>query len=475
VYKNKKTVLCFFNSVVSNSYDINDNIFYINDNVFTYSIGGFREKISINNFKIEYFTEDYNNIINELKFYSPIILRWNSFGDDFELNLRKSANKIISIANLLKKFQINRCLISTGVYHHLDTLVIDLACRLCKIPRIYFYSNNISGRLIPMFQNGNITSRRPLNLKISDYDSTNDIINFQNRALKNASPLIGGQFLKTDIISFKKAVFKATYYSLRSFYLNVKNIFKNNQDDSYYFSNYPFQFFKQIINQKKALNFLNKNLYKEDLSKICKPKLLILAHYQPEATSFPEGHTLWNHIDIVYKIRSLGYNDNLFYKEHFGSIIYSTEFGPSQIGSYRDLDYYKSLLSLNCLFIQDTENKKYGGPNCELFIPITITGTVAVERSLNGLQTIVTGSPWYKGMPGVIHINDLSNLKSINSLQIEKSDEISKATFIFLKNLLSNKTLTNAFGIGTDAKIDENKLNLFLKELNMLINDNDSE
>jgi hypothetical protein len=323
-----------------------------------------------------------------------------------------------------------------------------------------------------MLQHGDINTRVMLDLEISNYDSTSDIINFRNRSLKNASPLIGGEFLKTDIINFKKAFIKASYYSIRSLFFNLKNIFRYNQNIDHSFSNYPFQFIKQIIHQNKALNFLNKNISTEDLSKINVPKLLILAHYQPEATSFPEGHDLWNHIDIVYKIRSLGYNQNLYYKEHFANKIYSTKFGPSQIGSYRDINYYKSLLKLNCSFIKDSDKNKYGGPNCELFLPITITGTVAVERSLNGLQTIVTGSPWYKGMPGVIHIKEITDLKNLANLKIKKSDEIAEATNIFLKNILSNKTLTNAFGIGIDAKFYQDKLSKFIYEFNLIINEN---
>ena len=51
-------------------------------------------------------------------------------------------------------------------------------------------------------------------------------------------------------------------------------------------------------------------------------KLLIAAHYQPEATSFPEGWDYHTHIDIVLKIRSLGYSDSIFYKEHYGTKFY---------------------------------------------------------------------------------------------------------------------------------------------------------
>ena len=40
-------------------------------------------------------------------------------------------------------------------------------------------------------------------------------------------------------------------------------------------------------------------------------------------------------------------------------------------------------------------------------LPITISGTIAIERSLKGLKTIVAGNPWYIKMPGIIKFNSL--------------------------------------------------------------------
>ena len=74
-------------------------------------------------------------------------------------------------------------------------------------------------------------------------------------------------------------------------------------------------------------------------------------------------------------------------------------------------------------------------------------------------------------MPGVIHIKDITDLKNINNLKIKKSDEIAEASYLFLKNILSNKTLTNAFGIGLDAKFNKVNLNKFIEEFNLIVNE----
>ena len=48
------------------------------------------------------------------------------------------------------------------------------------------------------------------------------------------------------------------------------------------------------------------------------------------------------------------------------------------------------------------------------FIPITISGTIAMERAFNGLHTIVSGDIWYLKMPGVIHLDQITDFESLN-------------------------------------------------------------
>ena len=46
------------------------------------------------------------------------------------------------------------------------------------------------------------------------------------------------------------------------------------------------------------------------------------------------------------------------------------------------------------------------------FIPITINGSIAIERALMGYSTIYCGNVVWKGMPGTIHIDKIKNLQS---------------------------------------------------------------
>ena len=98
-------------------------------------------------------------------------------------------------------------------------------------------------------------------------------------------------------------------------------------------------------------------------------------------------------------------------------------------------------------------------------IPITITGTIAIERSLLGLHTLVFGNPWYKGLPGTIHINDITTLCDIPAAWISPCEKIANEARSFLESRLSFNTITNAAGIGVGtAGIDVAAQGLFMRE-----------
>ena len=53
-------------------------------------------------------------------------------------------------------------------------------------------------------------------------------------------------------------------------------------------------------------------------------------------------------------------------------------------------------------------------------IPITSSGTIAIERSLKGLKTVVAGEAWYKYMPGIILLNK-NKKEDLFKLNIKKA------------------------------------------------------
>ena len=91
-------------------------------------------------------------------------------------------------------------------------------------------------------------------------------------------------------------------------------------------------------------------------------------------------------------------------------------------------------------------------------MPITVSGTLALERSLAGLYTIVTGYPWYKGLPGTINLSEIKSLSQIDQDWKKQDPELAEKATEFLKKLLNRKTILNALGIGSGVKIVDDKL-----------------
>ena len=195
-----------------------------------------------------------------------------------------------------------------------------------------------------------------------------------------------------------------------------------------------------------------------------------MAHSQPEADSYIYGQEYHNHSDIIFKLRQLGYSKEIYYKEHPSSSNYYIDFiHHTRVGCQRSVKYYKILKDQNCIFLNQNINSK----NQKFFknsLILTISGSIAIERSLLGLKTIYTGYPWWKGMPGTIHINKIKSLKELPDRYFIKSKTIARDAQKFICDKLNNKTIPNYVGMnGYKKKLDKNSKILFKKSINKLI------
>jgi hypothetical protein len=84
---------------------------------------------------------------------------------------------------------------------------------------------------------------------------------------------------------------------------------------------------------------------------------------------------------------------------------------------------------------------------------------ITLERSLTGLHKIYTGNPWYKGLPGTIHIDDIKCLKEIPKQWSKVDESIKKEAKIFMNQILNYNTLPNITGIST-GKPDTSDLSI---------------
>lgn len=469
--KNNKVIFYPDNLVYKHFYN-NKHIYYFNHAGWFIFNGKTRVNIPISQTRDNSRNFDIVKLINNLRFWGPMWARMIGCGDLQELTYRKTALLIFAISNDLKKFNISTVYFMTSVTHHVDSLIFDLACSLNKINKIFMYREVIAARLVPFTQKHDITSRLFLNKTISKFEF-NEILNaFISNKKKNLPPKTNyehkrhSSFIFAFFICFFKDIF-FIFSMLKSFFKpSKKNIF------NFIYKTYPFQFTSQLIRAKFAIDFYHKNqvTIEEVISYQKKDgsALLISANFQPEATSFPEGWQYSNHIDIVLELRRKGYTKKIFYKEHPDSFFYIIGKGPTCIGIFRNVDYYQQLLDLGCILVPrdfnlsvDASNKKY--------LPVTISGSIGLERALCGYHTIVAGFPWYqKDLPGILSLDNIKSLKKIKSEWLAFNESNANEAYKFMLNKLNNKTIVNASGIG-DSPVKKMTVSNYLKELKTLI------
>jgi hypothetical protein len=192
------------------------------------------------------------------------------------------------------------------------------------------------------------------------------------------------------------------------------------------------------------------------------------SHYQQEATSFPEGGAFSNHVDILIEMRRLGYLGKILYKEHPASWFYYSKItGVSRVGLYRSCEYYKQLEALGCVFVKTSFKLKER--HAHTLFPVTITGSVGIERSLIGQSTCCAGEPWYKGAPGVYSVDEVFVQDGVFFNPIRWRFD-SKQGISWFNGKISRKTINNYVGIatGVTSKSDSD-MGEFLSEFDHMI------
>lgn len=404
----------------------------------------------------KYFNEV--ELITIIRSWGPVLSREIDRGDQFELQIRDILIKFYEISTFLIREKVNLSILFTANPHHLSSLVFDLACRKCDVKLIYLENlnsiiNKAEKLLIPFFHKKKFMNKEVLNLKFSNFKINKEIETIKKnlkdwREKKyNRIPHVDELFYSENYFLSSIRIFLFYSYSFlrRNISIHKKKIYFD-------FKQYSiFTYLKQTLGQYRAIKFYKKNYININSINKKNKYILIVASYQPEGTSYPEGRNYNNHIEIISKIRKKGYKGVIYYKEHKDSQFYYLKMVQgTKVGIARSVDYYKDLQKLGCKFLPynySVQNKKF----LQCFLPVTISGTISLERSLQGLKTIYCGYPWYKGLSGTIHLDDVSlKLDKLNkSFFINNKQQAINATF-FLKKLLNNKTIINYPGKGLE-------------------------
>ncbi len=393
-------------------------------------------------------------IRRKLSFWEPIWNRWIGEAAQYELFRHEALLKVQNLVHQLRALNIRNAIFFSSITHHVEYALLEVACQVAGVKQIHLYGSlfGSNGRLVPMVQHQSIQDRQILGHVISTRDLKEDVLAFRDRYLSHKPPA-HNEKPNRKTLSFAYAMYKIYVHGLkRSMKQGLQVVLGNKafQVDPYlYYS--PSTFRALLFQQRAALAYYKQTcqtaLHVQTLLSQHNQLPIIFAHYQPEATTFPEGDQFSNHVDVVLEIRRLGYRGPILYKEHPASWLYYSDItGVSRVGMYRSISYYKQLQALGCVFV-DLSFKLTKEYESTLF-PITITGTIALERSLVGLKTCCAGQPWFKGAPG---IGDLcSTFGSGGFFYDTKNWRFNSQDSVdWFAGKLSKRTLNNCVGIAT--------------------------
>lgn len=439
--------------------------------------GGNRRQVDTFSFEVDWSRHpDVGSLLQQLKYWSPIWTRWVAHAEQYELLYRSALFYVRHVQAACAALGIGRMLITTGVSHHLETSLLEVAAAEMGILQVFLYFNPISNRLQPLFQERSIADRRQSTAVVSRYRAADDIVAFRDRRAHGRRPKLSYD-IGPQCSWFSYGVLNAFYVKARHRAAWGKRRLQGRSADARFFEQYRglgvADYLRVLNNQRQALRYLRARVSSRPIESFAegngRSTVLIAAHYQPEATSFPEGGAFGNHVDIAIKLRALGLRGPILYREHFASAYYQLPLvHQTLVGVSRSVSYYQQLEQLGCVFVDYSSPLPLDDDAGRALLPVTITGTIAVERSLAGLATIVTGHPWYKGLPGTRELNAAS---SIEQLVTSPSGAATTADAVgFLDRGLSGTTILNVPGLGSGVPLgDSASLATFEKEFGALM------
>jgi hypothetical protein len=380
--------------------------------------------------------KQFDFVLTRFKMATPIFARHYNFMVHQEKFLRECTLATLALSQSFFEHKIDTLYLGYKASHHIDSLMVEIAAELSSLS-IFFETNIDKGRAfcIEVFPDG-----------------SRDIVNFRESGRVVSPPLDishgwhptpltkGGfpeeHFLRA-VIKHSLAQFKSIKHSLAQFKSGLRNVclfFKNPK-----FSIRPTEYkrinfyerVKLLYIQKQSLVTLDKFISEDkpvvDVlmggPKQSDPRaLVIFAGFQPEVNSYPLGGSKSNFIDLVIHLRELGFHLPIIFREHPATRNYLRQGGKhSFAGVERSSRFYEILNELGCLFADDSQEM-----NNSNIVVLTLTGSIAIQRSLVGLNTIVVGNVWFLELPGIHKLSkqNLAKLTRYNSVPEVDIDQV---------------------------------------------------
>jgi hypothetical protein len=417
--------------------------FLENTDLFEWSISG--KKIAQIATSEMHFLESTPELIEKFRLITPVFARHFDDLPRLELFIRELSAQTITLANSLIEEGITLVYLNTGASHWVESFIVQFACEVASLPQIFPYPTIFQSRILPLIQFDGIGSRRLLGLKVSNKKSE-DIIDSKTPSMKLGA-LAAPKGFKTQnlFVACLLAIGYSTKSNLRlirSWNSKIRSEFNASS------ANHGLMTTLRLLkSHKDAIKFYKSELFNPqnptDGKEAPKSELLpvvIYAHFQPEATTFPEGGMFSDQIEMVAYIRGSGFKGEILYREHPNMFSLSGKYS-NKGGVARSKNYYKQLTSFGVQFVNSDKDIDF--PH----IAATISGSVALERSLDGLETIVFGMPWFINNPAVLSPKSYFDEPHTNSLVIDRG-KIRQRSMEWFKEVLDDKTLSNFIGVG---------------------------
>jgi hypothetical protein len=388
-------------------------------------------------------SREFVEAIEALRSWGPVFTRNIGRGDQLELLLRQMALQIVIWVDTIRKAKCKLGVFETSASHHLENVCLEIACDLAKVRKIFLSHSPFTYRLLPILQEAQYKSRQLANLKLTEWTLDSSSISTNSKHWKS-------RIIITDkreywlSYAFILIVWSALKRNAKRFVWNIKSRLHLVQTKEQKLI--PSARISSIISvnllfkQRKALRYFEEQTKTNLVSGLTDNEngIIIASHFQPESSSFPIGSEYGNQVDIVFEIRRTYPDKPIFYKEHPHIYRYSIRGAISNVGVARSVDYYKTLKALGVIFLPINMDGNLFNKLSEKHLVLTISGRIAIDRSLKGLQTVVVGTPWYHGLPGTITFHDYISSKS--GIMPEK-DQSSKAQ-LWIEQAHANKTIS---------------------------------
>jgi hypothetical protein len=391
------------------------------------------------NFRKSKYLEKYNQIVAELLELTPIYSRHSDSMITMDVDIRLVAKSIIGLADFLSEEKVVGVNFSFESSHHIYTQVIEKACQVAGIIQVFEYPVNYSPWFITLLQKQSIYERSRVELLSDDLAVPPEEY---SKWLQNTFflKLERGTFFKARVSEFSSALKKSYIFAVLYLYLGnpraklyvyrkrivtfILQIFHSSwRTEKIFAGRSLWKTHVTLLRLKKALDFYGirstenidslRDAWKK-IEQMGEIPLVFYAHFQPEATTFPECSPYANIIDTIVFIRNSGYKHPIFYKEHPHMRNFYFEKRVSTGGAARSIEFYQSLEELGCFLVPfelDLGEQRN-------FMVVTGIGTIAIERSILGLQTLVMAWTWYNGIPGLLTLDHFKKYQKIENCAI---------------------------------------------------------